>query len=171
VSNPGTTTVFEIAVPPGWQQLDLLAKIPDPAVPSEAVEALAEASRLRGYGTLLLVRALVARESGVPPVSAGLVATLADPRTAPMSALSASDGFGNADVSAVKLPVGRGVRVKHVVSTEVLDGVLAPAFLSVQYLLDSEHGLLTMTFTTAQGQPSGEWEKLFDAMAFTAKLI
>ena len=42
--------------------------------------------------------------------------------------------------------------------------------LSVQYLLHTRHGLLTIGFTTGQASHPEAWEQLFDAMAGTAEL-
>jgi hypothetical protein len=44
------------------------------------------------------------------------------------------------------------------------------AALQVQYLLHTEHGLLTIALDTPQAADTDEWEQLFDALAATARL-
>jgi hypothetical protein len=44
------------------------------------------------------------------------------------------------------------------------------AALQVQYMLHTEHGLLTITLNTPQAAETEDWERLFDALAATAEL-
>jgi hypothetical protein len=167
---PAGNVSFAIALPPDWAEIDLLSSEAEHVLDGPLAPALAAAARGSEHARLLMVRSLVAVTPDREPLAAGLSVALAD-RSAPVSQLSPSAAsFDDADVSAVTLPVGSGIRVRHVAPAEVLDGVGSLEVLRVQYLLQTELGLLTITFTTPQAAPTREWERLFDAMADTAQL-
>lgn len=161
---------FAIALPPEWKGIDLLSDEAEPVIGAPLAAALAVASRGGEHARLLMLRSLVAVTSAGEPLAAGLSVALAD-RSAPVSQVRLSDqSFGDAEVSAVTLPVGSGVRICHVAPAGVLAGAGPLDVLRVQYLLETELGLLTITFTTPQAARTTEWEQLFDAMAKTAQL-
>jgi hypothetical protein len=159
---------FEIGLPPRWQQIDLLAEPGETLLPPEISGALSEISSPARPGRLLLARALVATAADALPVTAGLAISLAHVDSEP----SADDGsFGDAEVAAVQLPAGAGLRVQTCAPKQVVPGLTAASFLSVKYLVVTELGLLILAFTTAQGSPSEEWEQLFAAIAATARFV
>jgi hypothetical protein len=99
----------------------------------------------------------------------GLSVLLAD-REAPVSSATLEDtDFGEAEVAAIELPVGSGLRVRKVQPGAELEGEAIPV-LTVQYLIHTSRGLLTMTLSTPQAASTEEWEEMFDAMARTAEL-
>jgi hypothetical protein len=159
---------FTIAVPAGWQELDLLDPTAAEALGAPLTDALAFAAHGTDQAQLLMLRSLVAVTESREPLAAGLTAQLAAP-SAPISrAPLDADAFGDAEVSAIKLPAGSGLRVRRVVPTMV--GDLPVAALQVQYLLETEHGLLAITLDTPQAAETEDWEALFDALAATARL-
>ncbi len=167
---------FAIAVPPQWQELDLLDPAAEQALGAPLANALAGAERGTAQAQLLMLRSLVAVTESREPLAAGLSVTLAGP-AAPISqapldvqALAGDNAFADsdADVSAITLAAGSGLRVRRLVLTTV--GDLPVAALQVQYLLHTEHGLLTITLDTPQAADTEDWEHLFDALAATARL-
>lgn len=165
---------FAIAVPPGWQELDLLDPAAEQAVGAPLAAALAGGARGTDQAQLLMLRSLVAVTESREPLAAGLSVTLAGP-AAPISqvpldpaTLSADDAFAGAEVSAMTLPGGSGLRVRRLVPTTV--GDLPVLGLQVQYLLHTEHGLLTITLDTPQAADTEDWEHMFDALAATARV-
>ena len=155
-------------MPPGWQELDLLDPAAEEALGAPLADALAGAASGSDQAQLLMLRSLVAVTESREPLAAGLAVTLAGP-AAPISqeALSA-DAFAGADVAAITLPAGSGLRVRQLVPTTI--GDLPVAALQVQYLLQTEHGLLTITLDTPQAADTEDWERLFDGLAATARL-
>lgn len=162
---------FAIALPPDWEAIDLLASDTG-AFDATVAEAIEVARRGGEHAQLLMLAALVAMTPEGQPLSAGLAVTFAD-RQAPVSdAELAPESFpDDADVTAVKLPVGAGLRVRHVAPAEVLAGREPLPMLRVQYLLHTSRGLLTLTFTTAQAPQADVWNGMFDAMAATCELV
>jgi hypothetical protein len=159
---------FAIALPPEFDSIDLLD-------PENAVELGAPMARALGYaahGTeqaqVLMLRSLFAVTGAREPLAAGLAVALAD-TSAPVSQSPLNDdSFDGADLAAVTLPAGPGMRVRRLVPSQV--GGLPVAALQVQYLLHTAHGLLTITLTTPQAAETEDWEQLFDALAATAEL-
>lgn len=157
---------FEIDLPHEWQQHDLLTDAGDALLPQQVVSSLSEVAAPDRTGQLLIARVLLAESPGEPPLTAGLVVSLAGVDAEP----SCDDkAFGAAEVAAMELPVGAGLRVKSLAAQEVLPDIVVPTVLSVQFLVVTDHGLLILTFTTAQGDPAAPWEQLFDAIAATAR--
>jgi hypothetical protein len=159
---------FAIALPPEFHSIDLL----DAENAAELGAPLARALGFAAHGTaqaqVLMLRSLYAVTSAREPLAAGLSVALAD-LTAPVSSAPLSDAsFDDADLAAVTLPAGPGVRVRRLVPSAV--GGLPVAALQVQYLLHTEHGLLTITLTTPQAAETDDWELMFDAVAATAEL-
>lgn len=161
---------FAIALPPEWKEIDLLSSEAERVLETPLAASLAAAARGSEHARLLMLRSLVAITSAGEPLAAGLSVALAD-RSAPISQIPLSaESFGGAEVSAVTLPVGSGVRLRRVAPAQVLAGVGPLEVLRVQYMLETELGLLTITFTTPQAARTREWGRLFDAMAETARL-
>ncbi len=161
---------FAIALPPDWEAIDLLAS-DTTAFDATVAEAIENARRGGEHAQLLMLAALMAMSPGGEPLSAGLAVTFAD-RDAPVAEASLTpESFPDGgDVTAVQLPVGSGLRVRHVAPAAVLgDGDPLP-MLRIQYLLHTLQGLLTLTFTTAQAPHADVWDGLFDAMAATCEL-
>lgn len=162
-------TGFAIALPPDWEAVDLLAS-DTAAFDATVAEAIENARRGGEHAQLLMLVALVAAAPSGQPLSAGLAVTFAD-RQAPVSdAQLTPQSFGDgAAVTAVNLPLGSGLRIRHVAPSSVLEGERLP-MLRLQYLIHTQKGLLTMTFTTAQAPEAEVWDGLFDAMAATCEL-
>jgi hypothetical protein len=161
---------FAIALPPDWKGIDLLSGEAEHVIEPPLAAALAAAARGSEHARLLMVRSLVTVTPEGEPLAAGLSVALAD-TSAPISHTSLSAlSLEDADVSAVTLPAGSGVRLRRVAPAEVLAGVGPLEVLRIQYMLHTELGLLTITFTTPQATRTREWERLFDAMADTARL-
>jgi hypothetical protein len=159
---------FAIAVPPEWRELDLLEPGAAEELGVPLANALAFAARGTDQAQLLMLRSLFAVTSAREPLAAGLCVALADP-SAPVSQAPLSvDSFAGADLAAVTLPAGSGLRVKRFVPATV--GDLPVAALQVQYMLHTEHGLLTITLNTPQAAQTEDWERLLDALAATAEL-
>jgi hypothetical protein len=159
---------FAIALPPEFHSIDLL----DPENAAELGAPMAKALGYAAHGTeqaqLLMLRSLFAVSSAREPVAAGLAVALADP-SAPISQSPLNDdSFDDADLAAVTLPAGPGVRVRRLVPSTV--GGLPVVALQLQYLLHTAHGLLTITLSTPQAAETEDWERLFDAVAATADL-
>lgn len=171
MSVTGEDAQFAIALPEEWTYVDLL----DPDVAEWADEELASslaAAREGGaQARMLMLRSLIAHTPEGEPLTAGLTVALADPETPvahqPLTDLSLAD----AELSAVQLPAGSGVRVRRMVQTPPLRTTGALPMLSVQYLLHTPQGLLTIGFTTGQTSHPEAWEPFFDAMAATAELV
>lgn len=152
---------FAIALPTGWREVDLLGPDARTMIDGALIDALATASRGSDQARMLMLRGLVTITEGGEPLAAGLAVTVAY-RTAPVSAEPLRpDRLACRDVSAVELPAGPGVRVRHLTRDREL---------RVQYLIETGIGLLTITFTTFQSAQTLEWEQLFAAMARTAEL-
>jgi hypothetical protein len=162
-------TGFAIAVPPDWEAIDLLSSDTG-AFDATVAEAIENARRGGEHAQLLMLVALVAVSPSGQPLSAGLAVTFAD-RDAALAAASLSPAsFGDADVTALQLPVGGGVRVRHVAPATALAGDEPLPMLRLQYLIHTVQGLLTLTFTTAQDPHADVWDGFFDAMAATCEL-
>jgi hypothetical protein len=160
---------FAIALAPDWQQIDLLAPEADRLIDASLAAALARGARGGPHARLLMTRSLYAVTPAGEPLAAGLTVALAD-RDAPVSSAPLeADDFDGAEVAAITLPVGSGLRVRHIAPDTTLDGVEIPV-LRVQYLIHTGLGLLTITLTTFQAARTDDWERLFDAMAQTAML-
>lgn len=160
---------FAIALAPDWEQLDLLDPDADQAIDPPLAAALQRGARGGPHARLLMARSLYRATPGGSPLGMGLSVLLAD-REAPVSSTALEDSaFGDADVAAIDLPVGSGLRVRTVEPGAEIEGRPIPV-LSVQYLLHTPRGLLTITLTTPQSAHTQEWEELFDAMARTAEL-
>ena len=117
----------------------------------------------------MMLRSLIAVTEDREPLAAGLSVALAGPEV-PLAAepLQAED-FDGSEVAAISC---RSVRAcACATSSRPTVGGLPVIALRVQYLLHTEHGLLTITFETPQAADTEEWETLFDAMADTAQLI
>ncbi|HWF55713.1 MAG TPA: hypothetical protein VG223_13825 [Solirubrobacteraceae bacterium] len=161
---------FAIAVPDGWQGLDLIGPDAERYLDRPLARALAQAAHGAEHADLLMLRGLIARVPGGRPLSAGLAVTLADPIAPVSSAPLTAASFDGHDVAAVALPAGSGLRVRYVEPAEVLAGGGLHDVLHLQYLLHSELGLLTITFTTLQAPDAPEWGQFFDALAATAEV-
>jgi hypothetical protein len=166
----GEDLAFAIALPEEWSYVDLL----DPGVSEwagpELAAALAAARQTGGAARMLMMRSLIAHTPEGEPLTAGVTVALADNETRVASEPLQDISLPGAQLSAVALPAGDGVRVRRLVRTPPLpDGDEIP-MLSLQYLLHTPHGLLTIGFTTGQASHPEAWEQLFDAMAETAEL-
>jgi hypothetical protein len=166
---------FAIALPDGWRYVDLLA--PDVAewAGPELGATLAAARHGGAAARMLMFRSLIAYAPTGEPLTAGLTVALADGGgTIASGTLEDAELEGaelsDAEVSAVTLPVGSGLRVTRVVDTPPLPVAGPIPMLSVQYVLPTAYGLLTIGFTTPQTSHPEAWEELFDAMAATAVL-
>lgn len=167
---PAADVSFAIALPPDWKEIDLLSSEAEHVIDPSLGAALETAAHGGQHARLLMVRSLVTVTPAGEPLAAGLSVAVAD-RSAPISQVSLSAvSFGDAEVSAVTLPVGRGIRVRRLAPAEVVHGVGPLEVLRVQYMLQTELGLLTITFTTPQAARTREWEQLFAVMADTARL-
>ncbi len=159
---------FAIALPAGWQSIDLLAA--DAPIEVSFARALGLAARGGEHARLLMLRSLVAPGEANEPLGAGLSVLYAD-RSAPVSSAPLEPGeFGDCEVTAVVLAAGPGVRLRRVAPAVVVAQAEPVPVLRVEYLIEAAQGLLTITFTTPQAQRTEEWEQLFDAMARTAEL-
>jgi len=166
---PATEIGLAIALPPGWEAVDLLAS-DTAAFDATVAEAIENARRGGEHAQLLMLVALVAMSPSGQPLSAGLAVTFAD-RQAPVSDAELTPAsFGGAEVTAVQLPVGGGLRVRHVAPASALAGDEPLPMLRLQYLIHTVQGLLTLTFTTAQDPHADVWNGFFDAMAATCEL-
>ena len=160
---------FSVGIAAGWQDADLL----DPGARALMGPALADAVHFAATGgttheaELLMFRALVAVAPSGSTVGLGLTAMLAAADTPIARTPLTTDLFGaDCDVSAVTLPVGPGIRRRRIIPATVE----LPRTFEIQYLIESGHGLLTVTLTTAQDPDAVEWEELFDAIASTCLL-
>lgn len=160
---------FAIGLPPDWEAIDLLSSDTG-AFDATVAEAIENARRGGDHAQLLMLVALVATSPSGQPLSAGLAVTFADRDTPLAEASLRPESFGDAGVTAVQLPVGGGVRVRHVAPASALAGDEPLPMLRMQYLIHTQKGLLTMTFTTAQAPHAEVWDGLFDAMAATCEL-
>lgn len=163
------TLQFAISLPPEWADVDLLDPGIADGMPSELAQALAFAAKGTDQARMLMVRSLVAVTEAREPLAAGLSVALAGPGTPVATAPLRAEEFAGSEVSAISLPVGKGLRVRDFFATTV--GDLPVEGLRVQYLVHTEHGLLTVTFTTEQAAETEDWEGLFDAMAQSARLL
>jgi hypothetical protein len=170
---------FAIALPDGWRYVDLLA--PDVAewTGPELGATLAAARDGGAAARMLMFRSLVAYTPEGEPLTAGLTVALADGEpiaSGPLEDPKVSSGtfdepeLSDAEVSAVTLPVGSGLRVTRLVDTPPLPVAGPIPMLSVQYVLPTAYGLLTIGFTTPHTSHPEAWKELFDAMAATAVL-
>jgi hypothetical protein len=167
--NPMDVT-FAIALAPDWEQIDLLDPDADQVIDAPLAAALRRGAQGGPHARLLMARSLYMATPGGSPLGMGLSVLLAD-REAPVSSASLEHAdFGDADVAAIELPVGIGLRVRRVQDGAQIEGEPVPV-LSVQYLIHTSHGLLTMTLSTPQAASTEEWEEMFDAMARTAELV
>lgn len=167
---PSETITFAIALPPDWQGIDLLSDEAEQILDGPLAYALAYAARGSEHAQLLLLRSLVALTPAGEPLAAGLAVTFAH-RSAPVADTALCSGaFEGCQVSAIMLPAGAGVRVSRVAPAPILVATAPLDLLRVQYLIHTDRGLLTITFTTPQAPGAREWEPLFDAMAGTAGL-
>lgn len=161
---------FAIALPAGWRYVDLLD--PDAAewAGPELDSVLAAAREGGPDARMLMFRSLITHTPEGEPLTAGLTVALADAGTPiasqPLTDLSPTE----AELHALELPVGSGVRITRMVQAPQLGQTGAPRMLSVQYVLHTERGLLTIGFTTGQASHPEAWTELFDAMAATAEL-
>src|ERR1700761_1982716 len=155
---------FAIALAPDWQQIDLLDPDADQVIDAPLAAALRRGAQGGPHARLLMARSLYMATPDGSPLGMGLSVLLAD-REAPVSSATPQDtDFGDADVSAIALPIGNGLRVRKVATGAEIDGEPIPV-LSVQYLIHTPRGLLTMTLTTPQAAASTqEWEEMVDAM-------
>lgn len=161
---------FAIALPEEWSYVDLLDPEAAGWAGAELGATLAAARQGGPAARMLMMRSLVAYTPAGEPLTAGLTVALADADT-PVSSEPFEDiSLPGAELSAVQLPAGDGVRVSRVVTTPPLPEAGEIPMLSVQYLLHTPHGLLTIGFTTGQASHPEAWEGLFDAMASTAEL-
>lgn len=160
---------FAIALAPDWQQIDLLDPDADQVIDAPLAAAMQRGAQGGPHARLLMARSLYMATPGGSPLGMGLSVLLAD-REAPVSSASLEDAdFGDADLAAIELPVGNGLRVRRVQDGAEIEGEPVPV-LSVQYLIHTRRGLLTMTLSTPQAASTEEWEQMFDAMARTAEL-
>jgi hypothetical protein len=158
-----------MALAPEWQQIDLLAPGAERMLDGPLAAALARGARGGPHARLLMARSLFALAPGGEPLAAGLSVALAD-REAPVSEEPLrADAFDDAEVAAITLPIGSGLRVRELVSDTVVVGIEIP-MLRIQYLIHCRLGLLTITLTTPQAARTEEWEALFDGLAATAEL-
>jgi hypothetical protein len=163
-------TDIAIALPDGWQDIDLLAGDAADVLGTPLAGALAEAAAGSPQARLLMLRSLVAQTPSGEPLSAGLSIAIADAAAPVSQEPLRPESFAEREVAVTRLPVGTGLRIRHVAPARVLAGRPPLEMLRVQYLLDTAHGLLTITFTTAQAPHAPEWETLFDAMVATCEI-
>ncbi len=161
---------FAIALDPEWEQVDLLTREGGRRIHGTLAAVLIRAARTDGRSQSLMARSLVARAPSGEPLAAGLHASLApQPAAVPWTGVE-DDAFGAAsDVAAITLPVGDGLRVREAIVHRSSSGSEIPV-LRVRYLVHTPLGLLTVSLTTFQTARTAEWERLFDAMAQTARL-
>jgi hypothetical protein len=170
VSVTGQDLDFAIALPEDWSYVDLLD--PDAAqwAGADLDSTLAVAREGGRSARMLMLRSLIAYTPEGEPLTAGLTVALAV-SDAPVASQPLEElSLPGAELSAVQLPAGSGVRVRRIVKTAPLPEAGSIPMLSVQYLLHTSHGLLTIGFTTGQASHPQAWEQLFDAMAATAEL-
>ncbi|MGH2894578.1 MAG: hypothetical protein ACRDPM_15150 [Solirubrobacteraceae bacterium] len=160
---------FAIALAPDWEQIDLLAPDADQVIDAPLAAAFRRGAQGGPHARLLMARSLYRATAGGSPLGMGLSVLLADREARVSSTTPADTDFGDAEVAAIELPVGSGLRVRRVQPGAEIEGepVLV---LSVQYLIHTSRGLLTMTLSTPQASSTAEWEEMFDAMARTAEL-
>jgi hypothetical protein len=160
---------FAIALAPDWEQIDLLDPDADQVIDAPLAAAMQRGAQGGPHARMLMARSLFMATPGGSPLGMGLSVLLAD-REAPVSSATLEDtDFGDAEVAAIELPVGSGLRVRKVQPGAEIEGEPIPV-LSVQYLIHTSRGLLTMTLSTPQASSTEEWEEMFDAMARTAEL-
>jgi hypothetical protein len=161
---------FAIALPTDWEGLDLLGDAGVELLRPRVARLLLAAAHGGRHAELLMLRSLIARGSSGRALSAGLAVTIADTTTPVATQPLEADAFAGKQVSAVTVKAGSGLRVRHVSSAPALDTEETVDVLYVQYLLHTELGLLTLTFTTLQAPDAPEWEQFFDGLAATAEL-
>lgn len=163
------TLEFAIALPPEFNSLDLLDPEVTRSMPPALVHTLADAHKGFDGARLMMLRGLIGVTQERNPLAAGLSVALASPEVPLAQKPLEAEDFDGSDVAAISLPVGQGLRIRGEFATQV-EG-LPVIGLRVQYLLHTEHGLLTITFETPQAAETEDWEAFFDAMAQTATLI
>jgi hypothetical protein len=160
---------FAIGLAPDWQQIDLLDPDADQVIDAPLAAAFQRGARGGPHARLLMARSIYRASPGGRPLGMGLTVLLADDE-APVSSAPLQDAdFGDAHVSAIALPIGPGLRVRTIESGAEIEGEPIPV-LTVQYLIHTNRGLLTITLSTPQAASAAEWEEMFDAMAHTAEL-
>ncbi len=143
----GRRLIVSIATPSLSASIDVLAaaRAQAPVTADSVLASLAIAAREPGVvaarGFLLQAR---------PPVLFTLSVMIAALEGPPASADQTDAG---AEVAAVRLPVGRGLRIVRNYGVASASAQAAPSLLMVQYLLDSGLGALALTFTTPHCEP------------------
>lgn len=160
---------FAIALAPDWEQIDLLDPDADQVIDAPLAAALRRGAQGGPHARLLMARSLYMATPGGRSLGMGLSVLLADGEAPVSSATLEDTDFGDADVAAIELPVGSGLRVRKLEPGAEIEGEPIPV-LSVQYLIHTRRGLLTLTLSTPQAASTEEWEEMFDAMARTAEL-
>ncbi|HET9105015.1 MAG TPA: hypothetical protein VFN55_16815 [Solirubrobacteraceae bacterium] len=163
------TVEFAIALPPEFNSIDLLDPGVTQSMPPALAQTLIDAHKGVQGARVMMLRSLIAVTEEREPLAAGLSVAIAAPDVPLAAQPLVAEDFEGSEVAAISLPVGQGLRVRDEFPTEV-EG-LPVIGLRVQYLLHTEHGLLTITFETPQAAETEDWETFFDAMAQTATLI
>ncbi len=163
------TVEFAIALPAQFNSLDLLDPEVTQAMPPQLAEMMGAAAGNVEGARVMMLRSLVAVTEEREPLAAGLSVMLAAADTPLSSQPMTPEDFAGSDVAAITLPVGNGLRVREEFPTVV--GDLPVIGLRVQFLVQTGHGLLTITFETPQAAETEDWEALFDAMAQSATLL
>jgi hypothetical protein len=169
----GEPLMLTLRLPLGWDAADLLKVPPEMAAdvkPGSLAEAITSTASVAGTSGAIAVLGMtrpIERE-GKPDARALLSMTVA------LSDLPgpAPESIPDAEVKPVEFKDEdrdyRGVRIQQIRSREVLPGVLP--FLTVQFMLETEHGWLVITFATPQANFFTRTETLFDKIAETCLL-
>jgi hypothetical protein len=171
---------FDIALAPEWEQTDLLTPAGERRIRGTLAAVLARTARDHDPPGLhpepshrqarpLMARSLIAHAESGEPLAASLWVTLAV-RAVAISSTALMDGVvGDADICAIGLPAGDGVRMYEVVMHRTSGGSEIPV-LRVRYELATAFGLLVISLACFHTERAAVWERLFDAMAQTAQL-
>jgi hypothetical protein len=169
----GERLVLSLRVPADWEAVDVLNMPREvAATPGSMAQALANLGRVvdqSGVVTVLGIARAVERE-GQPDAHLFATITLAVadvPGESP-------DSIPGAEVEPIEFkdPRGdyRGVRVRQVLSREVVPDQPPMSFLTVQHLIQTEHGWLAITFATPQHEVFAKLGRLFDKIAASCRL-
>lgn len=154
--------LFALRIPLEWKTVDALDRPPgEPGSLNQVMTALARSVDAAG----VIAAQCIFRMAGEhAPVFATVTAARADVAGPP------PESVPGAEVERASLPVGGGVRVKRTREAELVPGRDPMPVLIVQYLLETGHGALALTFTTPQHAIFDEFAELFEKIAQTAWL-
>lgn len=179
----------DIATPPGWRVIDVLAAMRKGELDDRLIAALEssrageqvrsairgaleQAAAACGEAGVIAIKALVEDTDGVP-VFAQLAISILTEAPASLPAVPGEEGslvsLDGAQISAMRLPAGDAIRVRKMTEARLTpDG---PGFwaLTLQYFVSSPDfpGLVVISLMTPQAALADSFTEMFDAMAET----